>query len=137
MILGYEKDTQIINAKADSDRAEIVNQKLELTGANNEISKLERQLKDARDRKANIENTIQRLEDNLVEYDLSIEQNDRKISELEAEIKDLEVQSDSLKIKYSTLEITVERFRTDLSKSESKEDVLFTAIKVLEEKVNI
>ena len=66
LILGFEKDTQIIVAKADGDRAEIVNQKLSLTGVNNEISILERQLKDARSRKENIESRILSLENNLV-----------------------------------------------------------------------
>ena len=115
----------------------MVNQKLSLTEVNKEISTLERQLKDAKDRKAGIESTISKLVSNLVEYNRSIEINNGKISQLEAEIKDLEIQSDSLKIKYSTLEITVERHRTDLFKSESKEDILYVEIKVLEEKINI
>lgn len=137
VVLGYQKDNEILRSKEDKARSDILQQKLSLSSVNSEISVLESKLIDAKNRKSNIELSISTLESNLVSYHNQIEANNLKIRDLEKIIDDLETRSDSLKSVYTLLEITVERIRSDLARGQSKEDVLIVDIQVLQDKVVI
>ena len=76
IILGYQKDIDILKAKGDNERAQITTQKLYLTEVESDIRELERKLSDAKNKKGSIEASILALETNLIEYEQAISLNE-------------------------------------------------------------
>ena len=105
---------------SDEERNRIANDKLKLVEVEALIENLENQLKNARNRRNSIMDSITRSENIIKENDKKIADARAKIDDLNKEIGALRDKANAHRRKCTELEIEVERLRTDINVAESK-----------------
>ena len=136
-VAGYERQIQILMKSSDTERNRIANDRLKLTEVEADIKNLENRLRELRETRGNIQDSIAKSENIIKDNERRIDDAREKIKHLEDEIRRLRDKVDSLRAECVNLEIQVERLRTDIAVAEAKEDRINDQIDELNRRINI
>ena len=134
-ILGYEKEIATYNKQNDDERNRISNDKLKLAQTISSIVEAENRLKDLRDARVALENSISNSEGLIRDNNAKINNLRNSVADISAKIKNLQDSIDRIKRDSNTLEVDLERSRTDLSVAQVKDKKLADDIKGFKDRI--
>lgn len=134
-ILGYEKEIATYNKQNDDERNRISNDKLKLAQTISSIVEAENRLKDLRDARVALENSISNSEGLIRDNNAKINNLRNSVADISAKIKNLQDSIDRIKRDSNTLEVDLERSRTDLSVAQVKDKKLADDIKGFRDRI--
>lgn len=134
-VQGFLKEISTLEKQNDDERNRISNDKLKLAQTINLIKDLESRLQDARDTKAALEASISASDAIIRDNNAKISNIRTTIAEINAKIKSLQDTADRLKRDANLLEVDLERARTNLSVAKVKDNRYSDDIRALKDRI--
>ena len=135
-IAGYLQEISILEKQNNDNRNRISNDNLKLTQTNNLIKDLETRLQEARNLQANLAASIVAAQAAINDNNTKIANIRATIDEINAKIRALQDTRDALSKSANSLEVDVQRARTDLSVAQAKDQTYLDQIREFQRLIN-